>query len=96
VDRRQIFVVRHAVGFVIPPEPPVVIPGDAERPAAVKGAPGVGAAQRTLDGEDRCAIRDWTTGGLGGITKDPAGELRACVYATLSESWAVGARTSKG
>jgi hypothetical protein len=29
---------------VIPPEPPVVVASDAERPAAVKGAPGVGAA----------------------------------------------------
>jgi hypothetical protein len=29
---------------VIPPEPPVVIVCDAQRPAAVKGAPGVGAA----------------------------------------------------
>ena len=41
----------------IPPEPPVAIISAAERPAAVKGAPAVGAAVRTLDGEDRSAIR---------------------------------------
>ena len=50
-----------------------------ERRAAGKGAPDLGAASRTLAGEDRSAI--WTlTGGAGGETAFPAGELRAPVY----------------
>jgi hypothetical protein len=61
---------------MIPPEPPVATGLAAERPAAVKGAPGFGAVERTLDGEDRSAIRGSTTGGAGGIILDPAGELR--------------------
>src|SRR3981081_3361418 len=61
---------------VFPPEPPVARPGLAERPAAGKGAPDLGAASRTLAGEDRSAI--WTlTGGAGGETAFPAGELTA-------------------
>lgn len=60
---------------VFPPEPPVADILPAERPAAVKGAPALGAAQRTLDSEDRSGIRGLTTGGFGGKTTFPAGEL---------------------
>ena len=35
----------------------------SQRPAAVKGAPGFGAAKRTLDGEDRCG--SWGGRGRG-------------------------------
>jgi len=62
---------------VFPPEPPVVVATPAERPGAVKGAPAFGAAQRTLDGEDRSGIWFLKTGGSGGKTTFPAGELRA-------------------
>jgi len=64
---------------IFPPEPPVAPPSPAERPAAVKGAPAFGAAQRTLDGEDRSAIPGLLTGGSGGKITFPAGELRAGV-----------------
>jgi len=64
---------------VFPPEPPVAPAGQAERPTAGKGAPDFGAAQRTLAGEDRSAIRI-STGGAGGKTAFPAGELRTLVY----------------
>jgi hypothetical protein len=60
---------------VFPPEPPVVTVLPAERPADVKGAPAFGAAKRTLDGEDRSGISGRTTGGSGGKTTFPAGEL---------------------
>jgi len=60
---------------VFPPEPPVATILPAERPAAVKGAPALGAAERTLDGEDRSGIWSSTTGGFGGKTTFPAGEL---------------------
>jgi hypothetical protein len=62
---------------IFPPEPPVACMLPAERPGAVKGAPDLGAAKRTLDGEDRSGIRPMTTGGLGGKIAFPAGELRA-------------------
>src|SRR6202040_1696893 len=79
-------------------EPPVASALAAERPGAVKGAPGFGAAQRTLDGEDRSGITPQTTGGLGGKITLPAGELRACFYATFSASNFVvgGLRASNG
>jgi len=64
---------------VFPPEPPVAAACQPERPTAGKGAPDLGAAQRTLAGEDRSAIRI-STGGAGGKTAFPAGELRAPVY----------------
>jgi len=64
---------------IFPPEPPVASPPPAERPGAVKGAPGFGAAQRTLDGEDRSGTSSIPTGGLGGKITFPAGELRAFV-----------------
>lgn len=41
---------------IFPPEPPVAAMDPAERPADVKGAPGFGAAKRTLDGEDRSGM----------------------------------------
>jgi hypothetical protein len=63
---------------VFPPEPPVAAMNQAEQPAAVQGAPDFGAAQRTLDGEDRSATPHESTGGCGGKTTTPAGELRVC------------------
>ena len=63
--------------FAFPPEPPVANNPWAERLAAVKGAPVPGAAQRTLDGENRSGIGSLTTGGLGGKATFPAGELSA-------------------
>src|SRR6202050_52862 len=74
------------MGVIFPPEPPVASALAAERPGAVKGAPGFGAAKRTLGGEDGSGIRPQTTGGLGGKITFPAGELRACFYATFSAS----------
>jgi hypothetical protein len=50
----------------------------SERPGAVQGAPGFGAAERTLDGEARSGIRFLATGGFGEKITFPAGELRAC------------------
>jgi hypothetical protein len=63
---------------IFPPEPPVASTLSAERPGAVKGAPGSGAAKRTLDGEDRSGIEPMTTGGSGGKITFPAGELGVC------------------
>jgi len=63
---------------IFPPEPPVASIVPAERPGAVRGAPGFGAAKRTLDGEDRSGIGPIATGGSGGKITFPAGELRAC------------------
>jgi hypothetical protein len=63
---------------IFPPEPPVASIFPSERPGAVKGAPDFGAAERTLDGEDRSGIDPITTGGSGGKITFPAGELRAC------------------
>jgi hypothetical protein len=57
-----------------------------ERPAAVQGAPDFGAAQRTLDGEDRSTTAHESTGGCGGKTTFPAGELRVYGYAVVSTS----------
>jgi hypothetical protein len=62
---------------IFPPEPPVASRLPAERPGAVKGAPGFGAAKRNLDGEDRSGIRPMATGGFGGKITFPAGELGA-------------------
>jgi len=62
---------------IFPPEPPVALVLPSERPAAVKGAPAFGAAQRTLDGEDRSGTDLLATGGSGGKITLPAGELRA-------------------
>src|ERR1700688_1786158 len=73
-------------GVFFPPEPPVAPAASAERPAAVKGAPGFGAAERTLDGEDRSATRTPATGGWRGKITLPAGELRALLYATFATS----------
>jgi hypothetical protein len=83
---------------VFPPEPPVVFVPPAERPAAVKGAPVFGAAKRTLDGENRSGIGFLKTGGSGGKTTFPAGELRAFSYAAFSTSVssAEGLRTWNG
>jgi len=61
---------------IFPPEPPVVLVLPSERPAAVKGAPAFGAAERTLDGEDGSGTGLLTTGGSGGKITFPAGELR--------------------
>jgi hypothetical protein len=61
---------------VFPPEPPVALIGPTEGIAAVKGAPVVGAAERTLDGEKRSVIGN-LTGGAGGKTTFPVGGLRA-------------------
>jgi len=60
-------------GVNFPPEPPVASPLPAERPGAVQGAPAFGAAQRTLDGEDRSGSGSKTTGGSGGKFTFPAG-----------------------
>jgi len=60
---------------IFPPEPPVAPILPAERPGAVKGAPVFGAAQRTLDGEDRSGLASLATGGFGGKITFPAGEL---------------------
>src|ERR1700687_838507 len=68
----------HRRGWVIlPRERRGASPPRAERPGAVKGAPGFGAAQRPLDGEDRSGTSSIPTGGLGGKITFPAGELRA-------------------
>ena len=76
VDRKQIAaVLSQGSVLVFPPEPPVAAMNRAERPAVVQGAPGFGAAQRTLDGEDRSATSQQSTGGCGGKTTFPAGEL---------------------
>ena len=53
---------------VFPPEPPVAVSTWPERRAAVQGAPQLGAAERTLDGEHRCGINKTSTGGTGGNT----------------------------
>jgi len=76
---KEFFKPTQRVAAVFPPEPPVAPACQAERPTAGKGAPDFGAAQRTLAGEDRSAIRI-STGGAGGKTAFPAGELRAPVY----------------
>jgi hypothetical protein len=62
---------------IFPPEPPVAPVLPSERPAAIKGAPAFGAAQRTLDGEDCSGTGLLTTGGSGGKITLPAGEPRA-------------------
>jgi hypothetical protein len=55
----------------------VAVGSGKERPVDRKQmAPDFGAAQRTLDGEDRSAIPHESTGGCGGKTTFPAGELR--------------------
>jgi hypothetical protein len=74
------------VPLIFPPEPPVAARSPSERPGAVKGAPALGAAQRTLDGEDRSGIASLSTGGLGGKITFPAGELRAGFEATFASS----------
>ena len=53
---------------MFPPEPPVAIEVQPERRAVVKGAPLLGAAKRTLDGEHRSGIDCASTGGFGGNT----------------------------
>ena len=53
---------------MFPPEPPVVMKVRPERRAVVKGAPLLGAAKRTLDGEHRSGIDQAFDGRLGGIT----------------------------
>jgi hypothetical protein len=79
VDRKQMATVLPSGGSVLVFPPPVAAMNRAERPAAVQGAPGLGAAQRThLDGEDRSATPQQSTGGCGGKTIFPAGELRVC------------------
>jgi hypothetical protein len=72
-----LFFPKQSAEVVFPPEPPVATPRLAERPAAVQGAPFLGVAQRTLDGEDRSATPGATTGGSARKTTFPAGELRA-------------------
>jgi hypothetical protein len=53
---------------VFPPEPPVAISVRPERRAAVKGAPLLGAAKRTLDGERRSGIHPACDGRRSGNT----------------------------
>lgn len=53
---------------MFPPEPPVAITISPERRGGVKGAPGFGAAKRTLDAEHRSGIGDFLDGRLGGNT----------------------------
>jgi len=60
---------------VFPQEPPVAIAIPPERRGDVKGAPGFGAAQRTLDVEHRSGIDHSFDGRLGGNTF--LSELRA-------------------
>ena len=75
VDRKQMVAVLPRVGvfWFSPPERPVAAMNRAERPAAVQGAPGFGAAQRTLDGEDRSATWQQSTGSCaaGRICRPP-------------------------
>jgi hypothetical protein len=77
------FTTHRGVLVIFPPEPPVASMLPAERPGARgtrfsgSGAPAFGAAERTLDGEDRSGIGPFTTGGFGGKITFPAGELRA-------------------
>ena len=59
------------------PEPPVAVAFWPDWPGAVQGAPGLGAAQRTLDGEDQSGIGELATGGFGGKNTFPAGGFRA-------------------
>jgi len=73
------FYVELGPGVIFPPEPPVVLVLPSERPAVVKGAPAFGAAERTLDSEDRSGTGLLTTGGFGGKITLPAGELRALI-----------------
>ena len=53
---------------VFPLEPPVANIIRPERRGGVKGAPGFGAAKRTLEGEHRSGIDDNFDGRLGGNT----------------------------
>ena len=64
--------------LVIPPEPPVANCPAPQRRAVGKGAPGFGAAQRTLAREHRCGIANLlATGGSVGHEDlvHPAGGL---------------------
>jgi len=58
---------KNASDLVIPPEPPVAKSISPQRRTVGKGAPGFGAASRTLAREHRCGI-DYrlSTGGFGG------------------------------
>ena len=51
---------------MFPPEPPVAIATRPERRAAVKGAPGFGAAKRTLDCEHRSGTPEIVDGRRSG------------------------------
>jgi len=51
---------------MFPPEPLVAIATWPERRGAVKGAPQLGAAKRTLDGEHRSGIGTASTSGGAG------------------------------
>ena len=53
---------------VFPPEPPVAMMVSPGPRGGVKGAPGFGAAKRTLDGEHGSGIDDEIDGRLGGNT----------------------------
>jgi hypothetical protein len=53
---------------VFPPEPPVAMMVPPEPRGGVKGAPGFGAAKRTLDGEHGSGIDEDVDGRLGGNT----------------------------
>ena len=76
VDRKQMAAVLPQGGVLgFPPEPPVAAMDQVERAAAVQGAPDFGAAQRTLDGEDRSTTPHESTGGCGEKPTFPAGEL---------------------
>jgi len=64
--------------LVIPPEPPVADATSPQRRTAGKGAPLLGAAERTLAGEHRCGtgptVRRADPGGHEALVY-PAGEL---------------------
>ena len=78
------------VVVIFPSEPPVALCLLAERPAAVKGAPDVGAAKRTLDREDRSATQYRDDGRRSGKITFPVGELRALSYAAFPSSCKFG------
>lgn len=74
------------VVVIFPSEPPVALCLLAERPAAVKGAPDVGAAKRTLDREDRSGTEYSDDGRRSGKITLPVGEFRALPYAAFASS----------
>lgn len=68
----------------VPNEPfPLTSRGFSERPGSVKGAPLLGAAQRTLDGEDRSEM---ISRGKGGRRSGKKGSAKMAPSATATNS----------